>query len=551
MPKFTIQGKGQVSLSDKDFLAEGGEGKVYLKGSTAFKIYEDPKKMIPYEKIMELSKLDRPNILRPKEVLLNSRKEQAGFTMDHISDSFPLCKLFTNDFRNANQITPDDILELVENIMDVTQFIHDQKILIVDGNDLNYLVTHKDVTIPYLIDVNSYQTPNFPATAIMPNIRDWTNDKFSTLTDWFSFAIISCQLFIGIHPFKGKHPSYKKNSLIDRIKDGVSVFNKDVRIPASTRDFSHIPTAFMEWYIKVFEKGERIPPPQIAGLLNVIQVQFETIEGSNNFEIKLIVEKQIKILKYVYHMGNEHFSDSKDCEIIYSDMYNVPIIATTDKGKLVLTDLNKKSTINGLDLFAKALVYVDNKLFILSNDKFMQIDFLESGNDIIPFVNKANNHTIMPNSTVPFDGCLYSNLLGKPYLMIPQGPKTLMSLKYIKELEKYKVIDAKYENNVCMVLGFKDGQYDKFILTFDDDKYSCRIIDDVLVNDAINFTVLKNGIVINILEDGVLEIFKNKVGHNQVKVIKDPIISNNMKLCSDGLNVKFFKGTKLYSLKVK
>ena len=56
MPSFKI-GNTTVSLSNNDFLAKGGEGEVYVKGSTAYKIYTDKSKMIPAGKIQELSSL--------------------------------------------------------------------------------------------------------------------------------------------------------------------------------------------------------------------------------------------------------------------------------------------------------------------------------------------------------------------------------------------------------------------------------------------------------------------------------------------------------------
>lgn len=43
--KYVIPGKGKASFTKNDFISEGGEGKVYGKGDTAYKIYTevDPK----------------------------------------------------------------------------------------------------------------------------------------------------------------------------------------------------------------------------------------------------------------------------------------------------------------------------------------------------------------------------------------------------------------------------------------------------------------------------------------------------------------------------
>ena len=55
MSKFFIQGKGPIDVNQNDFISEGGEGKVFSKGSIVLKIYTDLKKMIPTAKIQELS----------------------------------------------------------------------------------------------------------------------------------------------------------------------------------------------------------------------------------------------------------------------------------------------------------------------------------------------------------------------------------------------------------------------------------------------------------------------------------------------------------------
>src|SRR4030042_7024396 len=139
------------------------------------------------------------------------------------------------------------IIHLVENIKKLIYFVHDKNCLIVDGNELNYLVNNDFIT-PYMIDVNSWQTPSYNATAIMPSIRDWSTTTFSELTDWFSFAIISFQLFIGVHPFKGTHKKYRRNDFVNRVKDSVSVFNSQVSLPPSARDFNLIPGSYKDWY---------------------------------------------------------------------------------------------------------------------------------------------------------------------------------------------------------------------------------------------------------------------------------------------------------------
>jgi hypothetical protein len=120
------------------------------------------------------------------------------------------------------------------------------------------------------------------------------------------------------------------------------------------------------------------------------------------------------------------------------------------------------------------------------------------------------------------------------------------------EFKGYQIIDAKYDNNVLIVIGSRKGKYDKFILKFDEkfSTYSLRKVDDISYS-GINFAVLENGIVVHINDNEEVEIFSNKKDANTVKVVDSPVISGDMRLFSDGVRVVFSKGKKMYRLKMK
>src|SRR5207248_7337064 len=106
--------------------------------------------------------------------------------------------------------------------------VHERGILIVDLNEMNFLLDASVEEILF-IDVDSYQTPGFPATALMESIRDRHAARFSQATDWFSFGIVSFQMFTGIHPYRGKHPTL--TGLDARMERNVSVLNPEVAVP--------------------------------------------------------------------------------------------------------------------------------------------------------------------------------------------------------------------------------------------------------------------------------------------------------------------------------
>ena len=88
-----IVGKGKIRLDQGDFVAQGGEGSVYAKGNSAYKVYADPQKMIPLAKIQELASLSHPNIIRPLEVLRDKSNQAVGYTMQRVQNAEPLCRL--------------------------------------------------------------------------------------------------------------------------------------------------------------------------------------------------------------------------------------------------------------------------------------------------------------------------------------------------------------------------------------------------------------------------------------------------------------------------
>ena len=541
-------------------MAKGGEGSIYKKGDTAFKIYDDLRKMIPLAKIGELAVLDKPSIIKPKSPIYNNQKHLIGFTMDWLGGKIvALCKLFTNTFRDINNITTDMTVELIENIKNDIHYIHQNKCLIVDGNELNYMVA-EDLVSPYFIDVNSWKTPSFGATAIMPSIRDWSVDDFSEMTDWFSFAVISFQLFIGVHPFKGSHKAYKKNDFRKRVIDHVSVFNSSVKLPPNVRDFNLIPSSYKNWYFQLFEHGNRVPPPKLPGQFGQIQVVVKLIQSTDNFEIREIREFSDKIIFHNSEMDITKTQDSlyigkrdykvKDAELIFTPLENIPIFVKIVDGKVKFKCVNYPDPI--IDLDATEMMINKNILYLRNKGNLMEMDFKYIGNKVHPLI--KTTWSIEPYAGQLFSNVIYQAPLGASVLSIPlpHYAKSSFITKRLPELDGFKIIDAKYENKVCILTGHKSGLYSRIILIFDDkhDKYTVRIIDGVDY-ETLNFTVLDNGVCIMITDDDAIEIFLNRVDKSQVKRIEDPVINSSMKLCKNGTKAMFFRDNKLYEIKMK
>jgi hypothetical protein len=559
--KIIVNGQ-TITLSQQQFVAKGGEAMVFNSGSIAYKVYEDLKKMVPEAKLKELATLTIPNIVAPKDLIYNKKKQIIGFTMAWLGDdTVALCKLFTTGFRNSNQITDDQTLELIENIKDTTTYVHENGFLIVDGNELNYMVDNDFVT-PYFIDVNAWQTPSFPPTAIMPSIRDFRSKTFSEVTDWFSFAIVSFQLFTGVHPFKGKHPKYKKRDFESRIKDCISVINPAVKVPPNVRDFGLIPAAYMDWYIQLFEKGERLPPPLKAGQIGHVKARIILVHSTDNFDIKelesfdsdivfhdVIGGKQIvKTKNYLYIDKTKH-KVSPDVEAVFTPMEGIPIFVKIEDGFIKMHCSDNYYKLMAPTIKCSEKMIVNNMLFLKNKEKLIELAFNVMGTNITAAIKTV--WTIEPNSSQILSGVISQSVLGKSFIAIPLPTyhKSKFIIKQIPEFDDYRIIDGKHENRVCMFNLHKNGEYSRATLIFDK-TYNKYVIDikEGIDYTPINFVVLDNGVCISITDDDAVEIFINMP---DIKRIEDPEVNSAMKLCHDGVQVRVFKGEKLFTIKMR
>ena len=449
--KVFIKGKGEISLTKNDFIAAGGEGSVYAKNGIAYKIYNDKSKMIPLGKIQELSIVKNKNIIKPENIILDEKNNVIGYTMRFVSDTYALCQVFPKAFRQREGMTHQQSFNLVRKMQDLMKELHDNKILCVDFNEMNILCdnTFSDV---YLIDVDSVQTPSFPATALMESVRDrHSNGTFNEGTDWFAFGITSFQTLIGIHPYKGKHASIK--DIDERMKRNISVLNKDVSVPPVCYDFSVIPSNYLKWYEAIFEHGKRVAPPFGNEVLQLIVQKIQTITGNNKFDIKELKDfySNVKILyncvgielvvteKCVY-LNNKELNNDNYFWCSISAKKNIPIF-----GKIKNKTLNLINAITLQDIPCNVetdqIVSYNNTLYIKSGESICIVEFVETGTNVIATFKKIAN--VMPNSTKLYEGVAIQNMLSSWYASVFPKAGHCYNIN-LKELQQYsKIIDAK------------------------------------------------------------------------------------------------------------
>lgn len=577
-----------INLTQANYVGEGGEGVVYARGQRSFKIYHDPSKMPPLAKIRELSSIQDDRVIRPLGLILDGRKKiPVGYTMRFIRDAWALCQLFPRSFRERECVNPDTMQYLVGKLQELFSNVHKANVLLVDGNEMNFLVGKRFNDI-YGIDAASYQTKNFPASAIMPSVRDWSVEPkdFSELSDWFSFAVVSFQMFTGIHPFKGKHPSVK--GLEDRMKAGISVFDPSVKVPTVAYDFSVIPSAYRQWYEALFKQGKRLPPPGEFGIVAVIIPKVKSVSGSNLIDLEDLSDLlgQEGNVRGVWDMGfsrshshllvvtpNGVWFDSrgmkgslpgfragdapKRLSGIGFTHSGWPIIADHDEKIPTLYDVMHRCPVS-FNLEALEVSCQGDNLYMRTPDAVYRIVLNEAADKVIASTNRVA--MTLEHASRLYPGCVIQNLLGAVHVSILQGDASHQIR--MKELDGYRILDAKFDSTegdphpqgggVLMVVGEKKGQYDRFVFRFDstDYSYDVRVVEDTQPS-GLNFVVLPTGVCVCLNEDTNLELCAARKDSKSIKEVKDPILTGDMRLYKRREQLLIGRGNKLWEAKLK
>ncbi len=446
-----------------------------------------------------------------------------------------------------------------------------------DGNELNYMVTSTYGEV-FFIDVNSYQTPHFPADAIMPSIRDWNaGTNFTQLSDWYSFAIISFYMFTGIHPFKGRHPRFPnlKTAMVDQMKAGISVFDKDSSFPHAAVYYPFdavIPPNYYDWYRKIFVDNRRLPPPGVVQSVAAFVFKPKEVIGTNNFEILMLREYNGTITSYIERNGREIVvttdglyvdNQPKPRFIVkhrvgFTQKSGTPVALVVENGVAQVANLERQvflssdSTGTAFQMQCHDIMSCEGRLYLHSGAHVYEVSFVEQGDTIIPVPKTVAQ--VMPHATKLHQGVAIQDMFGACIASIFPEAGHHRQVKLDEIVPPLRITEAKYEKNVLMVVAIdgETGQSHRFIFRFSPDwqKYDVRKIEDITPT-GINFTVLDNGITVCIDEDEKVEIFSNKYGVPAIKSISDPAIKGDMRLCHAGPQVRFAHGSKLYSFAVR
>jgi hypothetical protein len=416
---------------------------------------------------------------------------------------------------------------------------------------LNVLVNiGSSILTPWYIDTDSYATPTHKATAIMDSVRDRRVTVYDSkgnmhynpdvMSDWFSFGVLAFWLYSNIHPFRGNHPKYKPKDKAQQMDDNISVFTAGVRVPPSTNNFNVIPKRHLDWFKDMFGNNQRsIPPLPDSTAPTLVPAQIITIKGTDKLNVVEVgaytshVQFVIQSMGVNYVVTKSHlYADKKEILGVDRKAQKVLLCPATD-GTMVSATLigetvnfaDMKSgvpfgTIRSKDMFCR-----NNAIYTMAAGKLVENSFSCIGTKIIHRPKELENVSTL--TATMYNGCIVQDLLGKKYLVLPYKKEASFS-KYIPALDGFRLVDAKSDKNVTVVIGEKAGVYHRFIIVFEKNyqSFDIRETKDIAYN-GINFAVLDNGFCILLSSPTEIELF---VKANHYETLTDPPFDADMGL---------------------
>ncbi len=565
-----LDGRGEVTIRQGDHVATGGEGSVFRLAGTVIKVYNDPQKMRRdnmVDKIKALTVLQHPYIVAPYGLVLDERGTPIGLYMPYIKDSEPFPRVFTNDYWTRSGFDDKDASALVNRMQEVVKFAHDKRAIIVDGNELSWLLLMSgNGAEPRIIDVDSWSIGRWPPKVIMPSIRDWHMNGFNELTDWFSWGIVSFQVYTGIHPYKGTLDGYKPGELERRMQDNASVFAQSVRLNRNVRDFSRIPSRLLGWYVDTFQHGMREMPPSPfdtgvgAPRAAVVARTIVTTAGVLMYE-KLYSDTRDPVIRIfpcgavllksgrLYDLESKHelgTVKSRDCEVVKTEGRWLIADWDGDKLEFAAVDRNRNEERLNLNLNGYRLLQYNDRLFVHTDQGLTELKLKVVGRS---FLVPDQTWGVMRYSTRWFDGVGIMDALGAAFVIVPFGDRAVAQVR-VRELDGLKPVMAKAGNRFVAIMTIdKDGQYKKLELTFDRRCNSYTVWEGQADSPELNMAMLPRGVVAMITQDGELNIFVPTSG--TLNKVQDKDITTDMILANWGDSAVYIRNGEVWSMRMQ
>jgi len=551
----------RIKLRQQAFVASGGQAHVYTVGDQAFKIFREPSAVPAAAKFTQLAKLSntliacqRASFITPGGLVYGADKRPLGYQMPFVPNARALCELFPPAFKRRFGLAARALAGLVETLRCAVAHAHAAKVIIVDLNGMNVLLS-ENLQDLYLIDTDSYQTPTFSATALDPAVRDWhaADGHFTPATDWFSFAVLACQIFLGIHPYRGKHP--KVHGLEARMRANLSVFSPAVQVPPACAAFDTIPKHMRDWLEAVLDKGERLAPPTISASdgkrSGATRQQHRSVSPAATAKLQLSVlgSADSAILEYAERPGWQVIVSengiqvnarriarpvSTEALVAWATPDVKPVLVWAANGQLHAYDLEHETLIP-CQMSAQEICVQHGELYVRAGPTVTRISLRTlNGRTLATVGSTAVN--VLPHASRLFPGCVWQCLLGTTVFTLLEANGASRQVR-LPSLDGLAISYASYDNGVLIALIQTRSVTCEFSARFDaNGDYDELWIDDI-EPDLPDFLTLASGTVIQRRSDATLALYSNQPGCKLHRLVTDSRLLGAARLChgTDGV----------------
>lgn len=515
------------------------------------------------------------DVIKPEVVLLDTKSSSpVGYTMRFVPDTMPLCQVFTRAFREREGLDHATMLRLVQALQARVAAVHTAGIVIVDLNEMNFIVDRRFQSV-MAIDVDSYQTRSYPASALMPSVKDWqvSGSHFTPLSDWFSFACVAFQMFAGIHPYKGQHATLK--GFEARMKANASVLGPGVKVPAVVYPFSEIPSGYLAWFKAVLQDGKRLAPPTdpVASVAHLNLGQNPTrMSGSptpGRLEITVVLTMSRPIVGYYAGSAQHtplgvgvHAAAWTDQEMLLDGRLipapDIRVVGMSVRmGEVVsialeVVDPNSPRYVVRAEQHGRRELFVAPLTTISSVMAYHGRLYAKAGATIVELTlhEAMGNVSVRPN--VVANGVALTSMLGASYASIFPEAGSHRQVR-VRELDGLKVVDAKYDganhHGVLQVVAGKGGSYARLTFVVDEASEAAQLVARVedITPAGLNFVCLESGVCVEIAEEDQLEVCLHPSRPRQ----QVASLRNDMRLIHHKGGVGGIRGQSVYALRMK
>lgn len=550
--KISFKGKS-FTLKNEDFIDSGGEGEVYrFSKNLVVKVPTKPERYFTPEKtrkIQKLSAFSHPYGAMPEGLALGKNQKPVGVVFPFVKGS-PLVQFFPGSFWKKTGFSFQDAEQITRKIRDFYLAVHKKKWLIVDGNEYNVLISKSSGGYhPTQIDTDSfYIGEKKQALVQMPALKDYRFGRINEGGDWYAFAVVTFQLFVGIHPFRGSAEGYGKRELERRVRDGVSVFQKNVKVPASVRPISEIPSNLKDWYKEVFQEGLREPPPSDFGVRNkskhhisgvkiarkgklVFEVVADNVRDFFEVGLYLTVEGELKSL------SGKNLTKLKDSPSFITSEKDGFLLAFPE-GKIIFLSKGKVHSFALSEYRPEKTCLFGDGLYALRGKRLEKVESLCLGGKVVP---KARHVLSVPeNAFRLFPGLGIARFFGKTSVFglfggaFPYG-------KRLAELDEVRIVDAKGFRKGAAFLYEKEGEYHLALFSGNVFRQHSLSVPELIVSEH------PKGHFVAIKEDGCLLL--EDIEKNKKTRLEHPEISTDSRIFYHQKQLYLIKRERLFRVK--